>query len=216
MLKFNPFTNRLDYFESSFWDLETSTSIVPKNSYKPRFPSDIGFGFGGTAGSPLTQLLWETADANANSLLLSLPEGGAVNVPVFVIGDETALYKDLGLFNGFTNPTLAILNDDATKAIYFQHDGTDGTIGVTSGTLNSNVEYPMDCREKAIKIMFDHAKEAVVFNMAGGYPQPTNKEKYKVWYANSLEILKFCLSSSPKVIFRHHYRMKDFTLIIFK
>src|SRR3990167_648640 len=84
-------------------------------------------------------------------------------------------------------------------------------IVLTSGTLNSNVEYPMDCREKAIKIMFDHAKEAVVFNMAGGYPQPTNKEKYKVWYANSLEILKFCLSLSPKVIFRHHYRMKDFT-----
>ena len=89
-------------------------------------------------------------------------------------------------------------------------------IVLTSGTLNSNVEYPMDCREKAIKIMFDHAKEAVVFNMAGSYPQPTNKEKYKVWYANSLEILKFCLSLSPKVIFRHHYRMKDFTLIIFK
>ena len=89
-------------------------------------------------------------------------------------------------------------------------------IVLTSGTLNSNVEYPMDCREKAIKIMFDHAKEAVVFNMAGGYPQPTNKKKKKIWDANSLEILKFCLSLSPKVIFRHHYRMKDFTLIIFK
>jgi SAM-dependent methyltransferase len=87
---------------------------------------------------------------------------------------------------------------------------------LTSGTLNSNIKRPMDFRKAAIRIMFDHAKEAVLFNMAGGHPQPKNKKSYRIWYADSLEVLNYCFSLTSKLIFRHHYRKKDFTVILFK
>ena len=88
----------------------------------------------------------------------------------------------------------------------------------TSGTLNSGLpkKDPVGYRKKAIKTMLDHAREVVSFNMAGGYQQPENVKNYRVWYANSLEILKYCLSLTPKVIFRHHYRKNDFTIIMYK
>lgn len=87
---------------------------------------------------------------------------------------------------------------------------------ISSGTLNSNFQNPYRFRKKAIKIMFDHAREKIAFNMAGSFPQPENKEKYRVYYANSLIILKYCLSLSSKLIFRHHYNRKEFTIIIKK
>jgi hypothetical protein len=88
-----------------------------------------------TLAAPDMRLLWETADANANELCLVLPEGGATDVPVFVIGDTTLLNKDLGLFNGVTSPTVAVVDGTAAKAIYFYHDGTDGYLKTTSGNL---------------------------------------------------------------------------------
>ncbi len=57
------------------------------------------------------RIIWETKDANANALLAALPEGGAVDVPVFIIADASAVDVDLGMFNGVTEPTLAILDD---------------------------------------------------------------------------------------------------------
>ena len=89
-------------------------------------------------------------------------------------------------------------------------------IVISSGTLNSNFENPDHFRKKAIKTLFDHARKAVGFNMAGFYPPPKNKKTSKVYYANSLTILEYCLSLSPKLIFRHHYHQKDFTVVMFK
>lgn len=87
---------------------------------------------------------------------------------------------------------------------------------ISSGTLNSNVRGALDFRKKAIKAMFDHAQEAVGFNMAGYYPQPENKKGYKVYYADSLNILKYCLTLTSKLILRHHYYKRDFTVVMFK
>jgi hypothetical protein len=50
---------------------------------------------------------WETVDANANEFLVQLPTGGAVNVPVIVIG-QGINDVDLGLYNGVTEPRVAI------------------------------------------------------------------------------------------------------------
>lgn len=50
---------------------------------------------------------WDTTDANANEMLLQLPDGGAVNVPVLVIG-QSVESVDLGLYNGVVNPRVAI------------------------------------------------------------------------------------------------------------
>jgi len=87
---------------------------------------------------------------------------------------------------------------------------------ISSGTLNSNFKHPYRFRKKAIKALFNYAREAIGFNMAGFYPQPKNKKDSRVYYADSLIILKYCLSLSPKLIFRHHYHRKDFTMVIFK
>jgi hypothetical protein len=80
--------------------------------------------------------LYETADANALEMVYYIDKTkDANNVPVFVYGDETALNKDLGLFNGVTAPTIAIVDDAAAKSLYFQHDGTDGQIKSTAGGI---------------------------------------------------------------------------------
>lgn len=94
---------------------------------------DISLKFG--TGAP-ANCLWETADANANALLCAMPEGGAVDVPGFIIGDASALNVDLGLFNGRTDPFLAILSDDQTKSLILFHDGTNGILDTTFGAIS--------------------------------------------------------------------------------
>ena len=95
--------------------------------------SALTFGTGGTAS-----LLWETADANANCLVLALPDGGATDVPVLVIGDQSVINKDLTHFNGITVPTLALEN--ATEADYLRIDGS-GLISTKTQNivLNPNI-----------------------------------------------------------------------------
>lgn len=87
---------------------------------------------------------------------------------------------------------------------------------LTSGTLNSNIKDALKFRKKAIKIMFDHAKETIAFNMGGEHPQPKNKKESSIYYADSMDILKYCISLTSKIIFRHHYRKQDFTLVMHK
>ncbi len=89
-------------------------------------------------------------------------------------------------------------------------------IVVASGILNGNVPNNMDYRKSAIKTMFDHAHEALIFNMLGTHPQIETASKSNVWYADSLEILDYCMSLSPRVIFRSSYNPKDFTIIMYK
>ena len=87
---------------------------------------------------------------------------------------------------------------------------------LSSGALNSNVIDALEYRKKAIKILWNHAREVLAFNMSGGYPQPENSKKYRVFYANSMEILEYCLTLTSKIIFRHHYRKRDFTIIMYR
>ena len=89
-------------------------------------------------------------------------------------------------------------------------------IVILSGALNSNIKNAVNYRKNAIKTMFDHTKESLAFNMAGGHPQPRNKKGNSVYYADSLVILKYCLTLTSKIIFRHHYRKIDFTIIMYK
>ncbi len=99
-------------------------SVIPiaATSETQTFPDDVAlkFGTGGTAS-----MLYETKDANANKLTLALPDGGATDVPVLAIGDQSIVDKDLTLFNGVTVPSLAIF--DASEAHYLAIDGS-GTI----------------------------------------------------------------------------------------
>jgi SAM-dependent methyltransferase len=83
------------------------------------------------------------------------------------------------------------------------------------GALNSKYKNAVSYRKKAIKRMFDHSKFATVFNMAGGTNVP-NKKESKIYYADSLEILKYCMTLTPKVVFRQQYHYRDFSIVMFK
>lgn len=88
---------------------------------------DVGFGFG-AGGTVLVK--WETADGNANELHFALPTGGATDVPVMVIGDFSINNADLGLFNGITQPRVAVVDDDIDSYIWMGHSVDDRpTIG---------------------------------------------------------------------------------------
>ena len=86
---------------------------------------------------------------------------------------------------------------------------------LASGVLNSNVPDNMGYRERAIKIMFEHAKKVFAFNMLGAHPQPKNDQSKNVWYADSLEILKYCMSLTRRVILRANYHPTDFTIFMY-
>jgi SAM-dependent methyltransferase len=88
-------------------------------------------------------------------------------------------------------------------------------IVLASGVINTNVKNNLKYREKAIKIMFAHAKRVFAFNMLGSYPQPKTKKGSNVYYADSLEILKYCLTLTRRVLLRHHYHPKDFTIFMY-
>ena len=95
---------------------------------------ELRFGTGGT-----TTCEWSTTDANANAMVCAGPEGGAVDVPVFVFGDATCNALDIALFNGLTNGTIAAMNDACTGGTYFSHNGTDGTMTTSTGDLLFNI-----------------------------------------------------------------------------
>jgi|TARA_Y100000310_G_scaffold140352_1_gene139786 hypothetical protein len=100
--------------------------------------NDVTFSWGNTADA---RLVWETADADANAFILALPDhaGGGVDVPVFAIGDQRSsaiLNNDLGLFDGITNPTLALVDTTNSSYLRLYHNGTDAVIDTNTGTIN--------------------------------------------------------------------------------
>ena len=80
---------------------------------------------------------WDTTDANANEMLLQMPAGTGTNVPVLAIG-QSIESVDLGLYNGVTEPRIAIFGVGAvTTAPVIEFRKARGTIAsptvVTSG-----------------------------------------------------------------------------------
>ena len=59
------------------------------------------------------RLSWDTTDANANEMLIQLPAGGAVNVPVIIIGDGIESV-DFGLYDGVVSTKVALFGTTAT------------------------------------------------------------------------------------------------------
>lgn len=88
-------------------------------------------------------------------------------------------------------------------------------IVVASGVLNSNVPNNMAYRKSAIKTLFEGSKKVTALNMLGGHPQPKSDIESNVWYADSLEILEYCLSLTRRVVFKSDYHPRDFTLFLY-
>ena len=88
---------------------------------------------------------------------------------------------------------------------------------IASGVLNSNMEgQNLEYRKKAIAKMFSLTNNVLAFNMLGGHPAPINAKTSNIYYSDSLEILEYCMSLTRRVILRHHYNPKDFTIFLYK
>ena len=70
------------------------------------------------------RLQYYTKDANANMALLDLDPGGSVHVPVFAVGIRVLEY-DLGLFDGFTQPGLFVIDADRDSYVGFHFSADD-------------------------------------------------------------------------------------------
>jgi len=80
-----------------------------------------------TFGS-VVSLLWETADANANALLLALPVSNGTDIPGLVIGDANAINVDLTLLDTFTFPSLSVIDTDRDSYLTLSYSADDAPI----------------------------------------------------------------------------------------
>jgi SAM-dependent methyltransferase len=90
-------------------------------------------------------------------------------------------------------------------------------IVVASGVLNSNMggQNNLAFRKKAIAKMFSLTNDVLAFNTLGGHPAPENDKDSNIWYSDSVEILKYCMTLTRRVILRANYHPKDFTIIMY-
>jgi SAM-dependent methyltransferase len=99
---------------------------------------------------------------------------------------------------------------------YFENPLADKfDIVMSSGVLNLNIKDNMGYRKSAVKVMFEHAKKVLAFNMLGSHPRPVSEAGSNVWYADSLEVLEYCFSLTRRVILRHNYHPVDFTIFMY-
>lgn len=87
---------------------------------------------------------------------------------------------------------------------------------ICCGALNGNCNDNLGFRKKAIKTMFSHTKECLVFNMAGRHPKPKTAQHSNVWFADSKKIFKYCETLSERVLLKDDYHSNDFTIAMFK
>lgn len=112
-------------------------------------------------------LRWETADANAHALTLTLPDGGGTDVPVFIIGRESDIGNvDLGLFNGITVPTLALMNDSATDGIKIYTETFGASENTYFESIAGNISF-IPSFAASPSVTFGDGNLNVQFNIAG-------------------------------------------------
>ncbi len=86
------------------------------------FNDDVALSFGtGTTSS----MLWETADANANALVLGLPVSNGTDIPALVIGDVALININLGLLDTFTFPSVSVIDTDQDSYLTLSYSADD-------------------------------------------------------------------------------------------
>jgi SAM-dependent methyltransferase len=194
------------------------------NIYKNRFKKfgvdakSLLWGSRGAAHQRFRQF-WAEIDFNEKSVL-DIGCGFGEMGNFLTKGYENVNYKGVDITPEFI---------DNGKLLYPQldletHDfhGLTNTISydavLASGVLNSNygnTKKNMDYRKKSIKKMFSLSRSVLAFNMLGNHPQPKNNKDSNVWYADSLLVLKFCMSLTHRVILKANYHPKDFTIFMY-
>lgn len=92
------------------------------------------------------KLIYESADINAKSFVLGLPtsSGDANNVPVFVIGDIDVINYDLGFFNGYAEPNIAIIDADKDSYATYGYSADDNLVMRTNRQLHLFLDNDID------------------------------------------------------------------------
>lgn len=100
--------------------------------YKMR--DDVPNNYGNSGDSTL---IYETEDNNAKVLLFGLPDlaHDANNVPLAVFCDNTKVGTDFGLFNGITEPNIAVVDSDGDSYIRVGFNSDDIAIVKTNAGL---------------------------------------------------------------------------------
>ncbi len=87
-------------------------------------------------------------------------------------------------------------------------------IVICCGALNAFSDNWLAERSEKIDKLFELCNVALAFNMAGSFaPKESTK---KITYADAGEILKFCLTLTPKVVIKSNYSSIDFTVTLYR
>jgi SAM-dependent methyltransferase len=82
------------------------------------------------------------------------------------------------------------------------------------GALNHNSDNWLQERKDKIAKLYSLANYCLAFNMAGGLAE--NHTVRNIAYANADEIIDFCKTLTPKLVFRGQYHPRDFTILLTK
>lgn len=125
-------------------------------------------------------------------------------------------YTGIDLMEEFTEEAARRYPDHTfVTGDYFQQPLPDKfDLIVCCGALNTNRTDIQELRREVTTTMWDHATEAVCFNMSGHYP--LLKSDKMIDYADPREWLEFGFTLTDRVILRHHYHPKDFTLVLYR
>lgn len=64
-----------------------------------------------------------------------------------------------------------------------------------------------------VRRMFDLSKQAVAFNCLSGWAE---KKEHGEYHADPLKVVSFCHKLTPRVVLRHDYHPRDFTVYLYR
>jgi SAM-dependent methyltransferase len=152
-----------------------------------------------------------------NKTILDVGCGFGNIIPFIKIKTKSFTYTGIDIVPEFIKEAKSTYSEYEFKIFDFTKDEINQNYDIilASGSLNSNRDNNLKWRINIIKKLFAKCNYALTFNMAGDLGE-TNKKKNNIWYANPLEILKYCLTLTKKISFKTGYTYKDFTVVMYK
>jgi SAM-dependent methyltransferase len=84
---------------------------------------------------------------------------------------------------------------------------------LSSGIFTHRNRAPFDFLTAAIQRMFDLSKRAVAFNCLSAWAKTKEPGEF---HADPLKLLSFCRKLTPRVVLRHDYHPRDFTIYLYR
>lgn len=148
--------------------------------------------------------------------ILDVGCGFGGTIPFIAVSADTFSYTGIDLVGEFIEEARKLYPQRTfIKGDYFKKPlKKKFDIIIANGSLNANLKDNLSFRKRAIRVMYEHARKAVIFNMAGGYPQQRAAPGSNVWFADAKEIEKFCQSLTPNVTLMSHPGRREFSLVL--